>query len=100
MIFTISMVFKASMYALVLYATKCPPHCIMASITHNREALVNDALLTSNQLCINYDYLLDIKSSILTTPSKQILFSRPLAPFEIVCEWYCHYSTQRSEWCD
>ncbi len=83
---TISMVLKASLCALAF-----SPHMLLnnpliaewQTITCNREALVNDALLKSNQKHINYDYFLDNKSSNMTIQSKVSLLSIALAPLRL-----------------
>ncbi len=85
---TISTVLKASLGALAF-----PCHMLLniplianwQTITHNREALVNDALLKNNQRCINYDYYIGQQVLKYDNTIKGNLSVKTSGLFEIVC---------------
>ncbi len=55
------------------------------NITHNREALVNNALLKSNQQCINHDYFAEQQVMKYIKTIKGNLAVKTFRPLESVC---------------
>ncbi len=83
-----SMVLKVSLGALAFSCNMLLNVPLIAgrqTITHNREALVNDALLKNNQKHINCDYY--VGQSVLNHNNliKGKLTIKTSCPFEIVC---------------
>ncbi len=85
---TISTVLRASQGALLFSCDMLPNIPLITdwqTITCNREALVNDALLKNNQRRINYDY--DVGQQVLKYDNtiKAKLVIKTYGPIEIVC---------------
>ncbi len=94
---TISTVLKGSPQALAFSCDMLLNILLIAewqTITPNREALVNDALLKNNQRCINYIILLDKESLNMITQPKGNFTFKTSSPFE----WYHHNTI--IDWCD
>ena len=85
---TISTVLKASPGALAFsrdMLLNVPLIADWQTITRNREALVNDALLKNNQRRINYDYYIGQQVLKYDNTIKGKLAVKTSGPFEIVC---------------